>query len=935
MKRLLSLLLALLLCVSLPVSAAFADEPQIPGEEPENPGEEPAEETEAVEPPPPQETVRIRSEQEFTDFAASCGIDSWSLNRRVYLLADLDFTGIEFTPVPVFCGTFYGGGHSITGLKLDSDGSHAGVFRYIQQSGTVKGLDVSGTVTPGGTAVCVGGIAGTNSGLIENCSFSGTVSGLERIGGIAGENAAGGTVSRCSFSGSLTGEHMAGGITGFNEGTVSACENNSSVNNVRISVSGSFSFDISEITTAFSTEEFLNITDIGGIAGCNTGTLLDCVNSGGIGYNRMGYNVGGIAGRSSGCVSGCRNTGTVKGRKDVGGIAGQLEPYTFWSFSKSKLEELGEQIQQLDGLASSALKNSDGYSRQMKNTLLEFSNDLKSAVSELDPILGSVSTSADNVSSAIDEIKKIASSDGSGNPTPSDIGSLISGSDPDKLDQISDIANGIKLETPDFDPLIYSLGSVADSGSRLTSILTDYAGTLTGSLSALLEQANSIYAGFTDTAEYLKSLDGDYTQDISAEALDEFSTGSVSGCVNSADVSAETNAGGIVGAAAVEFSFDAEDELNISDYLFTDPNYMIYAVIRNCESFADVSAVKSCAGGTVGRMDFGAAGMCTAAGEISVSSGDYGGGIAGKSSGTLISCCSRVRVSAKKYAGGTAGEGCEIKDCRAYAYISGADEYFGSVAGSVSGECSGNYFVKNGINAIDNISYSGIAEPLEYQEMTALEDIPDMFRDITVTFTVEGEVFESITVPFGGSIDELPAVPSKDDMYWKWDSFDAETVYYSMTVEGRYCSPITTLTTAEDPPLFLAQGSFYEGQQLQTVPYSPDSEKLGIPADQVISACTLNISDCKGTLTFRMRASSDLRLFRLNEDGSYSRLDFEADGSYIVFTAPNGSTVVLAKEIRDPAAKLKIIIPSAVALSAIVLYIILRRRKHKKNSQIQ
>ena len=40
----------------------------------------------------------------------------------------------------------------------------------------------------------------------------------------------------------------------------------------------------------------------------------------------MGYNVGGIVGRQSGYLDGCRNTGTVRGRKDVGGIAGQLEP---------------------------------------------------------------------------------------------------------------------------------------------------------------------------------------------------------------------------------------------------------------------------------------------------------------------------------------------------------------------------------------------------------------------------------------------------------------------------------------------------------------------------------------------------------------------------------------------------------------------------------
>ena len=39
------------------------------------------------------------------------------------------------------------------------------------------------------------------------------------------------------------------------------------------------------------------------------------------------YTIGGIAGRQSGLVTGCTNWGTALGRKDVGGIVGQMEPY--------------------------------------------------------------------------------------------------------------------------------------------------------------------------------------------------------------------------------------------------------------------------------------------------------------------------------------------------------------------------------------------------------------------------------------------------------------------------------------------------------------------------------------------------------------------------------------------------------------------------------
>ena len=67
-------------------------------------------------------------------------------------------------------------------------------------------------------------------------------------------------------------------------------------------------------------------TDIGGIAGFSNGVIQSCKNVGNVGYEHMGYNVGGIVGRQSGYLDGCKNTGIVNGRKDVGGIAGQLEP---------------------------------------------------------------------------------------------------------------------------------------------------------------------------------------------------------------------------------------------------------------------------------------------------------------------------------------------------------------------------------------------------------------------------------------------------------------------------------------------------------------------------------------------------------------------------------------------------------------------------------
>ena len=82
------------------------------------------------------------------------------------------------------------------------------------------------------------------------------------------------------------------------------------------------------------------ISDTGGIVGFSKGVVLNCSNSGSIGYPHFGYNVGGIAGRQSGYLSGCRNSGPVYGRKDVAGIVGQMEPYLDLVRSTSLADEL-------------------------------------------------------------------------------------------------------------------------------------------------------------------------------------------------------------------------------------------------------------------------------------------------------------------------------------------------------------------------------------------------------------------------------------------------------------------------------------------------------------------------------------------------------------------------------------------------------------------
>lgn len=60
----------------------------------------------------------------------------------------------------------------------------------------------------------------------------------------------------------------------------------------------------------------------GGIAGANYGTIRDSFNTGDIATTVDNDATGGIAGFNYGAITGCHNEGNVKGKRDIGGIAG-------------------------------------------------------------------------------------------------------------------------------------------------------------------------------------------------------------------------------------------------------------------------------------------------------------------------------------------------------------------------------------------------------------------------------------------------------------------------------------------------------------------------------------------------------------------------------------------------------------------------------------
>lgn len=272
------------------------------------------------------DTVTIATVQDLIDFSKQCTRDTWSQGITVELTADLDLNGSDFTPVPIFQGTFHGNGHTISGFSFEKKGSKTGLFRTLTASAVVEDLTVEGDLAPQGSASQAGLLVGENYGTVSRCAAQGSVSGQEDIGGLVGLNGESGCIQSCTSAAAVTGVTNVGGITGQNLGTV---ENSSNTG---------------EINTQADQE---TPTSVGGIAGLSRGTIRGCTNSGAVGYQHVGYNMGGIVGLQSGEISSCSNTAPIQGRKDVGGIAGQFEPNTSLTYGPSPSQQLTNSLSSL------------------------------------------------------------------------------------------------------------------------------------------------------------------------------------------------------------------------------------------------------------------------------------------------------------------------------------------------------------------------------------------------------------------------------------------------------------------------------------------------------------------------------------------------------------------------------------------------------------
>ena len=850
-------------------------------------------------------TIHISSEAELRDLAASCTLDTWSRDKNVVLDSDLTLADPSFLPIPTFGGSFDGQGHTIHNVSITDSLSPAGLFGVVQAGGSVRSLHVVGTVTPSGDGRSVGGIAGENNGAIEKCSFTGTVSGQVYVGGIAGHTGASGSILACETRGAVIGDSMTGGITGYNEGLLADCTNSACVNvestDPRLDLEDldlTLTPDLSKLGQA---NAGASAADTGGIAGYSAGTLSDCVNHGAVGYQHIGYNTGGVAGRSCGQLLRCRNDGSIAGRKDVGGVVGQIEPYIQVDASPTYLSELNRQLYELKSLTDQAANDAQDGAGDVSGRLNDMNDYLKDALSDpQDPLAaitgfgsrlkdlnnsasGSVDTVADDlrdINSKFNEVSNtvLAAISAAGNPA-----SVISDGSQGNIDKIT----------------LGKTSACTNSGAVSGDVNT---GGIAGSIAIEYE--------LDPEDDVSANLDGEYRRQYEYRAV-------VQQCANTGAVSAKrSNTGGIAGR-------------------------MDLGLIISCESYGSVESDSgSCVGGIAGltaatvRSSYA---KCTLSGKKYVG-GIVGSGVAEKSDGSAST----------------------VTGCWSLVDITGCQQYEGAVSGADTGTFTDNYFVSDTLAGINRQSFAGRAEPVSFDTLAAAEGMPGGMTTFTLSFVSGGKVLTSRTFSYGASFDSsvYPPLPEKDGIYAHWDRTDLHGLHLDTVVTAVYDALLPTLSseqTREDGrPIILAGGDFNDGDTMAATALTLTPEEFhaadGSFADRAanwfsylkdgqLPPLTVNRrvaeqwrvslpDDGQETHTLRYLPSQDASHLRLyvNDGDGWQAVSCDTVGSYLSFTAGGASpefAVVTTASVWWPLA-------AAIAVCVAIVLAVLLGRRHRR-----
>lgn len=588
---------------------------------------------------------------------------------------------------------------------------------------------------------------------------------------------------------------------------------------------------------------------------------------------------------------------------------GQAEPHISLLFSEHSIDKLREQLEELNDLIDRTI------------------NDAEANISEISAGWNEIYRELENVKELCDEFlektESIINDNLEGYPTINDPPGFA-GTD----DEIIDIRNRLSA----------AIDNIADLGKELGDTTNSAMSGLARNLRQINGMASDISDTILDIAEEVSEIStdiSDHINDISSEDTAGPSEGKIDSCKNYGEVNGDLCAGGIAGSMAIEYDFDPEGDIESSgshsaNFVFQSKN-----VVRDSVNYGEVISKKGRAGGIAGGMSMGCLIDCVGLGDVRSADGNYTGGIAGKSEAAIQGCSAKCRVSGKSFVGGIAGTAFDMKNCKSFVVIDEGIERIGAVVGycDFDGKIENNVFIDRGVGAVDGISYSGIAYPLPYEEMIALENTPEEFRTLELTFISENETVKVIPVKYGESLTaaEIPDVPEKAGKYGKWEDHSYENITFSAKINAVYENFITALESSEKRdnglPIFVAEGNFTSGNSISVTENAADG--LG-------ECWNITLPD-DGAESHRIRFLPAIKPSKaevvVTENGVQKTAETRIDGKYLVVEISGNSAVLTVSE-RDGAVLMNYAVFGAPAVVILIIIIIIMKKKKHSTKNI-
>jgi hypothetical protein len=260
----------------------------------------------------PSDPYQIATAKDLNDI----GNHTEDLDKHFILINDVNlaqYTSSQFNIIAgrpsggwytEFTGIFDGNGHTIKNLHLDVNTSMVGLFGYTGRNGIVQNVHLEAIDI--NAINYVGGIAGRNEGLIQNCNVSGLIVGDQCCGGVTGfcgypvGTGYAPEIRDCSFRGQVRGSWGTGGIVGITDGP--------------------------EIVRCYAIADIIGVVQCGGVVGHNMGgNFQSCFAKGTV---TCSQSVGGFTGITydhcgfGGDIRDCYADVTVNCSRYAGGFSG-------------------------------------------------------------------------------------------------------------------------------------------------------------------------------------------------------------------------------------------------------------------------------------------------------------------------------------------------------------------------------------------------------------------------------------------------------------------------------------------------------------------------------------------------------------------------------------------------------------------------------------